>query len=67
MVPYIASFQYWIMDILFKYQSTVRSMQIKMLRLLKESILFFNKFELTLVCFVPKMKKVVINILNKNL
>ena len=37
-------------------------MQIRMLRLLKESILFFNKFQLILLCLlVPKMKKVVKN------
>ena len=38
----------------------VRSMQIRMLQLSKESILFFNKFHLILIySFVPKMKKIV--------
>ena len=39
-VPYIASFQYWIIDILFKLQTTVRLMQ--MLRLFKEKYFVFQ-------------------------
>ena len=35
-------------------------MQIRMLRPLKEKYLFFNKFQLILLCLiVPKMKKIV--------
>ena len=50
------------MDFTFKFQSTVRSMQIRMLRLSKENHLFFNKFHLILFClFVPITKKVVTN------
>ena len=48
------------MDILFLLQSTVRSMQIRMLQMSKEKNLFFNKFHLIFIyLFVPIMKKIV--------
>ena len=54
MVPYISTF--------FLLQSTVRSIQIRMLRLSKEKKNVFNSFHLVLFCLiVPKMKKVVTN------
>ena len=59
-VPYIALFQYWIMDILFFVKSTVRSAQIRMLQFFKEKYFIFNKFQLNFLCFIVlKMKKVV--------
>ena len=43
-----------------KLQSTVRSLQIKMLHLSKEKYFIFNQFHLLLISlFVPKMKKIV--------
>ena len=54
MVPYISTF--------FLFQSTVRSIQIRILRLRKEQKNVFNSFRLVLFCLiVPKIKKVFTN------
>ena len=57
--PYIASFQYWIIDILFYNNYQIDKCKLECYDYLKKSILFFNKFQLILLCLiVPKMKKV---------
>ena len=50
------------MDNPFKLQSTVRSMQIRMLQLSKEKYFIFQQVSLILICFLyPKRRKLLQN------
>ena len=50
-VPYIASFQYWIIDICFNNKQQSDVCKLECYDYLKKSILFFNKFQLISVDF----------------